>query len=355
MIIIGKIQNRLVIFLFAILTITLIGYLDYLTGVEFGFSFFYLIPISVFSLYRGTKVISIVLCSLIASILWFIAEYLVREYSMVFFPVWNAIVRFIIFLTIGLLLYYLKEKDKKLNLINNNLKTINEEKNKFIGIAAHDLRSPISGIYSFADLLIENNKGKLHPEILDILDTIKKTSSNSLAVLENLLDISKIESGKVILQFKKQDYISFLKNQISLNQLFAKNKEIVISFKSQTDTFLVDFDEHYLSEVINNFLSNAIKYSNRNSEITVEISLQGNDQILTEVIDNGIGIPEAEQQNLFRYFQTTSSLPTDGEKSTGLGLAIAKQIVSLHNGSIGVKSSQNQGSNFFFLLPINQV
>jgi signal transduction histidine kinase len=145
-----------------------------------------------------------------------------------------------------------------------------------------------------------------------------------------------------------------LQHQISLNQLFAKNKEIVISLKSQTDTILVDFDEHYLSEVINNFLSNAIKYSDRNTEITVNISIQSNDQVLTEVIDNGIGIPEAEQQNLFKYFQTTSSLPTDGEKSTGLGLAIAKQIISLHNGTIGVVSSENQGSNFFFRLPIKQ-
>ncbi|MBL6964634.1 MAG: HAMP domain-containing histidine kinase [Bacteroidetes bacterium] len=234
------------------------------------------------------------------------------------------------------------------------MKTLNEEKNKFISIAAHDIRSPLGVIYSFSDLLIENYKEKLHPEIIEILDIIKKTSSNSLKVLENLLDISKIESGIVILKFKTQDYISFVKHQISINHLLAQNKEIVIILKSQKDKLAVDFDEYYLSEVINNLLSNAIKYSNRNTEITVKIAVLKNNQVKTEVIDNGIGIPETEQQNLFKYFQTTSSRPTEGEKSTGLGLAITKQIITLHNGTIGLVSSQNHGSNFFFQIPINQ-
>jgi len=354
MIAFDKIENRFIIPLSVFLSIVIIGFIDYKTGEEFGFSFFYLIPISFLSLYRGTKVFTIIICSFLASILWFTAEYLVRDYSTLFFPIWNTFVRLIIFIAIGLLLFYLKEKEKELKLINSNLKTLNDEKNKFIGIAAHDLRSPLSGIYSFADLLIENYKEKLSPEIIDVLDIIKNTSSNSLAVLENLLDISKIESGKVILKLKTQDYISFVKHQISLNQLLAKKKEIAIVLKSQKESLTFDFDEQYLSEVINNLLSNAIKYSNRNTEITVNISLQNNNKVLTEVIDNGIGIPEEEQQNLFKYFQTTSSLPTDGEKSTGLGLAIAKQIIILHNGTIGIKSFQNQGSNFFYQLPINK-
>lgn len=348
----NRIESRKVILLTTILIITLIGYTDYITGDEFGFSFFYLIPISILSIHKRTKLYSILLCSFLASFYWFTAEYLVREYSSLFFPIWNSVIRLIIFNAIGLLIYYLKEKDIQLQQINGNLKSLNDEKNKFIGITAHDLRSPISGIYSFSDLLIEKYNKELSPEVLEIIDIIKKTSSNSLLVLENLLDISKIESGKINLKLKNQDYIPFIKHHISINQLLAKKKDIVINFSTSNEIVFVDFDEQYLSEVVNNLLSNAIKYSNRNTEITVNISLPNSKQLLTEVIDNGIGIPEKEQKDLFKYFQTTSSLPTEGEKSTGLGLAIAKQIITLHKGLIGVKSVQNQGSNFYFQIPI---
>jgi len=137
-----------------------------------------------------------------------------------------------------------------------------------------------------------------------------------------------------------------------MNQLLAKNKNITIHLNSPTENLTLDFDKHYLSEVIDNLLSNAIKYSNNNGEIDVKILMPDNKKTITEVIDKGIGISEEEQQKLFNYFQTTSTRPTAGEQSTGLGLAIAKQIIKLHNGEIGVKSIRDQGSNFYFSLPI---
>jgi signal transduction histidine kinase len=352
MIVIGKIENKFVVLLAILILITLIGFLDYITGEELSFSIFYLIPISFLSLYRGTKIFSILLSSVFASSLWFLAEYYTRVYSSIFFPIWNASVRLCIFTAIGLLLLYLKEKDKKLVQINSNLKAVNEEKNKFIGIAAHDLRSPISGIYTLSDLLIEENKNKLRSNVLKILNLIKTMSKNTLSVLENLLDVSKIESGKIELKLKTQDYISFIQQQVSLSEILAKQKNISISFHSETDSIMVNFDSHYLCDVINNLLSNAMKYSYNGSEIRVKISLNDNKQILTEVIDEGKGIPEEEQKGLFNYFQTTSTRPTEGEKSTGLGLAIAKKIITLHNGEIGVKSVLNQGSDFYFTLPV---
>jgi len=166
------------------------------------------------------------------------------------------------------------------------------------------------------------------------------------------LDVSKIESGKVELKLETQDYLSFIKKQISLNQILARHKNITILLSTDRDSIIADFDNHYLSEAIDNLLSNAIKYSYNNSEILVKISLPDDRKILTEVIDKGQGIPEAEQQNLFSYFHTTSTRPTGGETSTGLGLAIVKRIITLHKGAIEVKSVIGQGSNFYFTLPI---
>jgi signal transduction histidine kinase len=352
MLTIGKEGNRIVFFIFSLLIISVIGFLDSITGPELSFSFFYLIPIAFLAIYHGTKIIYLIIISVFASLLWFLAEYGGREYSHVLFPIWNAFVRLAIFISIGFLIFFLKEKHKKLELINNNLQTLNDEKNRIIGIAAHDLRNPISGIYSFSDLLISDYKDRFDTEILDILNMIRSTSDSTLGILRNLLDVSKIESGKIELKIKRQDYLSFIKGHIAMNQMLANKKGILIKLSSQTEDIFAEFDEYYLSEVIVNLLTNAIKFSNSDTTIEVKISLTGNNQILTRVIDEGKGIPEDEQQKLFNYFQKTSVLPTDGESSTGLGLAIAKQIVIRHNGEIGVKSIPNVGSDFYYLIPI---
>lgn len=348
----GKKENNLFFFVITLLAIAFIGYLDKITGSEFSFSFFYLIPLSIYASLRGARMLNIILSSVFAALIWFFAEYGAREYSHILYPIWNAFVRLVIFIAIGMLIYFLKEKHKKLETINSNLHALNDEKNRIIGIAAHDLRNPISGIYSFSDLLITDYADGIDSESMEILNMIRSTSSNTLRILQNLLDISKIESGKIELKIKKQDYLVFIKEHIALNQMLANKKAITISLNSEIDSIIAEFDEYYLSEVIVNLLTNAIKFSDPKTAIEVKISLTGKNQILTQVIDEGKGIPENEQQQLFNYFQKTSVLPTDGEQSTGLGLAIAKQIVILHNGEIGVKSVQNIGSDFYYSIPI---
>ncbi len=149
------------------------------------------------------------------------------------------------------------------------------------------------------------------------------------------------------------DYIKFINKYIHLNQILANAKEIKIILETNEKEIILSFDEQYLGEVINNLISNAIKFSHPNSEIIIKITIPGKDKIKTEVIDKGLGIPKEEQYMLFKYFQKTSTKPTAGESSSGLGLAIAKKIINEHNGTIGVISEFEQGSNFFFELPLN--
>lgn len=352
MIILGGIRHRFIILAASIVVITLIGYLDYLTGRELSFSIFYLIPIAIYALYRGTNYLLITISSVYAAVVWFLVEFATREYSHIFFPIWNAFVRLLIFEIIGLLFIYLKEKENRLQEAKRRLETMNEEKNKFIGIAAHDLRSPISAIYSFSELLIEKSEESHYPRLIEMLSIIRQMSSHTLEVLSQLLDVSKIESGKFDFNVTTQDYVSFVRKQVFINELLAKRKNINIILITETESARADFDEHLLGEVINNLLSNAIKYSYENSNITVKITIL-TDKILTEVIDRGKGIPEEEQQNLFNYFHRTSTVPTAGEQSTGLGLAIVKRIVILHKGEVGVTSTLNKGSKFYFTLPIS--
>ncbi|MCG9792990.1 sensor histidine kinase [Flavobacterium algicola] len=316
-----------------------------------AFSLIYLLPIMLLSINYETKFVDILFCSTIAAASWSYSEYSSVPFTSLFFAVWNTGVRFITFFTIGTLIFKLKEKDKRIQITNKKLNELNLEKNKFIGIAAHDLANPIGAINSFSELLIESCAENKIDEVREGLDIIKTLSANTMGVLKNLLNVSVIESGKIDLKLRKGDYIQFVKNQITYNQIVAKNKNIIIRFESNLTSSLLIFDEHYLSEVTSNLLSNAIKYSYAGTEIVVKVS-QTATALLTEIIDQGKGIPEKEQQQLFFYFQKSSTQPTQGESSTGLGLAIAKQIVILHQGSIGLKSTVGEGSNFYYSLPI---
>jgi len=116
---------------------------------------------------------------------------------------------------------------------------------------------------------------------------------------------------------------------------------------------MISFDPHYLSETLNNLISNAVKFSYRNSEVLIKVGMNGKNMIRTEVIDHGKGISVSEQNRLFKYFTTTSTRPTVGEKSTGLELAIAKKIILEHRGNIGVVSEIDKGANFYYDLPLS--
>lgn len=249
-------------------------------------------------------------------------------------------------------LNYLKEKQKQLNKLNDELTALNFEKNTFISVAAHDLRNPIGGVYALSENLFDAYNEMNDKDIIDTLGLIKGFSNNSLAIISNLLDVSKIESGKVDLNVKEYNYISFIKEHITLNQILANHKNIKIDYLFPEFDIKLKFDYSHLGEVIDNLLTNAIKYSNPASNITVKVSSNPGNIVLTEVIDNGIGIPKDERDKLFNYFEKTSSRPTAGEVSTGLGLAIAKKMIILHNGTIGMKDNSPNGCNFYYTLQL---
>lgn len=235
---------------------------------------------------------------------------------------------------------------------NELLVALNEEKNRFLGIAAHDLRSPISIVQMYAKTFLDFYGKDLSEQQNSLMETILAKSKYMLSLLEDLLDISKIESGVHDLEQKEIEYVSFVDNIIANHQLVAKKKEMTLSMKSCISATLIKIDEMKMERVISNLLQNAIKYSYRGSVITIQLSLEDG-FIKTEVIDPGIGIPFDKQKDLFKPFISLISKGTEGEKSVGLGLNIVKKIVEAHNGSVGVVSEPGKGSNFYFKLPIS--
>lgn len=246
----------------------------------------------------------------------------------------------------------LENNKKKLEEQYLKLKGLNEQKSKFLGIAAHDLRNPIGAINSFSDILLESDAAFSQEEKTEFLGLIKESSQFSLQLLNELLDISKIELGKLELNKSEQDIDKVVSQVIKINKVFARNKNINIDFNSNLAQKEINIDKEKIEQVLHNLLSNAIKYSESNTSIAVSVSQQ-NSVFTISVKDQGVGIPDNELNQLFQAFGTTSARTTANESSTGLGLAIAKKIVNGHNGEIKVNSVLGEGSEFLFTLPQN--
>jgi PAS domain S-box-containing protein len=245
-----------------------------------------------------------------------------------------------------------KLAEEALRQSNDQLRELNNQKNEFLGMAAHDLRNPIAVIQNSSSVLSRYSSENLSEKQKEFLKKIYDTSKFMLELLNSLLDISKIESGKLELEISKNNYPDFVRKNIEFNRFFATEKDISIDSVLSDDIPLVDFDRNKIEQVLNNLISNAIKYSHPNTIIRIEV-LKQQDFVVTKVIDQGQGIPENELPHVFKPFQKASTKPTAGEKSTGLGLAIVKKIVEGHQGIIGVESEVGKGSTFFFRLPLS--
>ncbi len=243
----------------------------------------------------------------------------------------------------------IKQAEKEIRTKNKQLQELNETKNRFLGIASHDLRNPLYLIRSFSEILKNETVGGLSAKQKELLGKIFNSSNYMARLLENLLDISKIESGKIELNLKEQDLNQLAKTQWELNQLLARQKNIQLHL-DLADIPPVSFDENAITQVMVNFISNAIKFSPPETAIHI-FTEKRDDRARFSVRDEGPGLSEEDQKLLFGEFQTLSSKPTGGEKSSGLGLAIAKKLIHLHGGEIGVESQRGRGSTFFFELP----
>ncbi len=243
-----------------------------------------------------------------------------------------------------------KLRTMELEQSNDKLKHLNIEKNKYVGIVAHDLRGPIGNVFNFSELLISQYSDLSEEQHKKFLSIINERSSYSLNMIESFLDASKIESGILDLNFKIWDFSELIKNNISQNVFFADKKSQKLIFVCNEENLSILCDKDKIEQVINNLISNAIKFSSKGKNIWIKVEKNDN-QFVTSVIDEGQGIPESELKSIFNSYQTTSVESTAGEKSTGLGLAIVKKIIEAHDGKIWVESEVGKGSCFTFSLP----
>jgi two-component system sensor histidine kinase/response regulator len=227
------------------------------------------------------------------------------------------------------------------------LNQLNHTKNQFIGTAAHDIRGPLGAIKTASELLVTRD---LSPERQSSLqEMILKSSDHLLSLLSELLDVSAIEGGEIQLNLENTDLSEKVQDRASLFASQADEKNI------QVDTDLaqtsVSFDPVKLVQVIDNLLTNALKFTPEGGRIVLSVE-QDEKHVIFKVEDSGPGVAEAEQKKLFDAYETLSNRSTAGEKSTGLGLAIAKKVILAHQGRIQYRDSKLGGSCFAIYLPL---
>ena len=233
---------------------------------------------------------------------------------------------------------------------NSELHEINELKSKFLGIAAHDLRGPLATTQMAASLIKKSINEGDNAKATKFVEIIEHQARGMKSLIDDFLDVTRIENGKLELDKTEADYIKFVEESIELERIVSEKRRIRIDVKVEGDIPKISFDRKRMWQVINNLVGNAIKYSHDDSVIDVEIK-KTDGIVKTRVIDYGRGIPKEEGRKLFKEFQVTSIKPENDEIQTGLGLAIAKKIVKLHGGKIGFRSELNKGSTFYFTLP----
>jgi signal transduction histidine kinase len=201
-------------------------------------------------------------------------------------------------------------------------------------------------------LLLEEEFGALTDEQREFIKSMHESAAHMLEIVNQMLEITKIDAGKLTLNYTSFDLVSLIRKNIEVNKLWASKKEIDIGFTSPYQELVVYGDGGKISQVVDNLLSNAIKYSHRGRPIRVSLS-RDNDTVHVAVEDNGQGIPEEELHKIFTPFAKLSVTSTEGEQSTGLGLAICKRIIEGHGGEIHVESTKGEGSTFTFSIPVD--
>lgn len=245
----------------------------------------------------------------------------------------------------------LLEIHRQLEQKNIQLEILNQEKNHFLSIATHDLRNPLTTIYTAADLITEELKDKISSETKEFLEMIKQSSKFMRSLIEELLDVSVIDSGKLSIHLEPVNLMDLIRNNVALNRVIAGRKQITVEYHCANDLPVLQLDRKKIEQVLNNLISNAIKYSFPQSKVEIHSKCESSNLVIS-VSDEGQGIPPAEMDKLFKPFSRTSAKATSGESSTGLGLVIVRKIVEAHNGRVWAESQVKKGSTFYISLPI---
>ena len=242
-----------------------------------------------------------------------------------------------------------KQNENQILKIAEDLKQINDTKDKFVSIIAHDVRTPIVALIGYAEILAEDIEDLQKPEIKEFASSIVEISKQTIGLLTNLLEWSRLQTGRIEFHPSPINAHSISENTLSLLSSNAEQKNISITNNIDKETF-VFADENMMQSIFNNLVTNAIKFTNRNGKILMS-SKHIEDKICFSVKDDGVGMDENQKTLLFEMNKSFTTPGTTNEKGSGLGMILCKDFIEKHGGKIWVQSQSGNGSEFFFTIP----
>jgi signal transduction histidine kinase len=247
----------------------------------------------------------------------------------------------------------LNQSNRELNEANAKLRELSELKEEFLALTTHDLRSPLTVISGVISFFTSGRLGELSPEQNNMVAMMERNTQSLIELVNDLLDASKLESGTMRLDVTSIDLRGLLEELHEAMEPLAREKEITLEEKLAAALPPVEADRTKFRRILVNLLSNALKFTPKHGRVEVRAELEG-ERVRLTVADTGVGIAPEDVERLFDKYEQARSRATRGEKGTGLGLYITRQLVELHGGEIEVQSELGRGSTFSFTLPVGQ-
>ena len=236
---------------------------------------------------------------------------------------------------------------------NRQILETSKIKDDFLANVSHELRTPLTAIIGFSDALMAEIFGKMNEKQAEYVREINSGAVHLLGLLNGILDMSKIESKQMPLNYMNFDVKSSIDEVLNVVKTLAEKKDISIKRTYPEESVQICADFKKFQQIVYNLLSNAIKYNNRGGKINISFSFDDK-ALRVSVQDNGIGIAEKDFEKIFEKFQQVENIYTKTESSTGLGLTITKEFVEMQGGKIWLESKLDEGSTFIFEIPLNQ-
>lgn len=252
--------------------------------------------------------------------------------------------------SIASLVEELKQTNVRLREESHRARESTRLKSEFLANMSHEVRTPLTGIIGFAELLHEDAEGRLSPAQKNFTRNIVKAGEHLLTMINDILDLSKIEAGKYELEMSRFDMVEMIRNTLVIMQAKAEKQNIALVIETKYPTLQVVADKTRIRQILLNLLGNAIKFSHAHSVVRIIIE-QSEHTVIVRVADEGIGIEVEKVEKIFEPFYQNDGRLERKYEGTGLGLALSRQFIELHGGTIGVESKPGEGSVFSFYLP----
>jgi signal transduction histidine kinase len=252
---------------------------------------------------------------------------------------------------IGALAADVNRMNDELRRLYSELEAASRHKSDFLSTMSHELRTPLNAIIGFSEVLHEQMFGELNERQLAYIEDVLEAGRHLLSLINDVLDLAKIEAGKMELELSEVALPELLRSAVSMHSERANRGGVELSLLTEPDEFTITADERRVRQIVFNLLSNAVKFTPADGRVDVSARLDDG-EVEIAVVDTGPGIPAEDLETIFEEFEQT----TDGKKAegTGLGLPLARKLVELHGGRLWVDSEVGRGSTFHFTLPVQE-